>query len=84
MPMNWNVNFAARELIIIMYFAAWLLYSSNKVNKATVMTFFVLSIVDALLYFYNYKLGGFGLVYYWFAGVWILIFNWKQIAKWKG
>jgi hypothetical protein len=43
----------------------------------------ILAIFDALLYFYNYKLGGFGLVYYWFTGIWIMVYNWKSIIKWR-
>lgn len=62
------------EVINIMYFAAWILYKKNRVNKTTVTTFLWLAIMDICLYFYNYKLSGFGLVYFWFTGFWLLTY----------
>lgn len=82
MPECWNVKFALSEVVIIMYFLAWWLYKENKVNRTTVIVFFWLAILDTILYFYNYKLGGFGLVYYWFVGFWILVYYWKRLTKW--
>lgn len=72
------------EVIIIMYFAAWLLYRPNKINRTTVIAFFWLAILDCFLYFYNYKLSGFGAVYFWFIGFWYLTFKAKKWTKPSG
>lgn len=72
MAESWNVKYALDELVIMMYFTAWLLYRVNIINRVTVASFFALSILDTAFYFYNYKLGGFGAVYFWFIGFWLL------------
>lgn len=86
MPVRWNIRFAADQLIVIIYFLAWLLYYANKVNKTTVLAFFWLAVFDTFLYFWNYKTQGYGSIYLWFAGFWLLCYyGWiwyDQINTW--
>ncbi len=79
MPESWNLKFAMDEIVIILYFLAWMLWKSNVVNRTTVVAFFVLAIMDTLLYFYNYKLYAFGNVYCWFIVLWGMIFYLKKM-----
>lgn len=81
MAESWNVYFVCQELIVIMYFVAWYFWQSNKINFATVISFILLAIMDMAMYFYNYKLGGFGVVYFWFIGFWVVAYNWNLIKK---
>lgn len=80
----WNVKFAIAEILPIMYFAAWILYRNNKVNRTTIWAFFWLAIFDTIVYFYNYKLHDFGNIYFWFAAFWALSFYGKKITNWLG
>lgn len=82
MSLAWNVKLAANQLIIILYFIAWILYVPNKVNRTTIVAFLLLSIVDTFLYFYNYKTEEFGKVYVWFAFFYALVYFGKRISKW--
>lgn len=75
MVLSWNVTFVGFQANIIMYFLAWILYKKNRVNDTTVVSFFVLSILDTFFYFYNYKLHGMWVIYACFVIVWAIIFN---------
>lgn len=83
MVMAWNVTFAGMQLTIILYFVAWLLYRSNKVNRTTVLAFFWFAIFDTIVYFYNYKIRDFGQMYYWFAAFWVISYYWKNNWLWN-
>lgn len=82
MPLPWNVKYAEGQFIIILYFLAWLYYKPNKLNRTTVIAFFWLAILDTVLYFYDFKTGNFGRVYFWFAGFWLLSYNWVPLTDW--
>lgn len=79
MAVSWNMKFAMDEIVIVFYFLSWSAWKSNRINKTTVTSFLFLAIMDTLLYFYNFKLWGFGSVYYWFIGFWLLAYFWKNI-----
>jgi len=81
MLISWNIKFVEMEVVVIMYFLAWTFYIKNRINKTTVEAFLILSIVDILFYFYNYKLGGFGSVYLWFALIWLVIYYKYSIKR---
>lgn len=83
MPMlvHWNLKFAEQQINIIIYFVAWLLWQPNRINKTTIWAFFWLAIFDTLMYFYNYKTGGFGKIYFWFVGFWLVAYYWQLIKK---
>ena len=78
MAQSWNVYFASQELIIILYFVAWYFWKDNRINHTTVVSFIFLAILDMIMYFYNYKLGGFGLIYFWFIGFWLVAYKTKK------
>ncbi len=79
MLISWNVKFVVSELSVIAYFAAWILWKSNIVNRTTIVAFFWLAIVDMILYFYNYKTGqNYGIIYFGFA-----IFFWVTVYLYK-
>ena len=81
MLVSWNIKFVEMEVVTILYFLAWLFYLKNRINKTTVVTFLILSIIDVGFYFYNYKLGGFGSVYLWFALIWLIIYYRHSIKR---
>lgn len=81
MTVQWNVKQAVDELNCILYFVAMLLYRKNKVNATTVKTLIFFAILDALLYFYDYKTYSFGPVYFWVATVWILMYFWRPATN---
>ena len=81
MLISWNIKFVEMEVVVIMYFLAWTFYIKNRINKTTVEAFLILSIVDILFYFYNYKLGGFGSAYLWFALIWLVIYYRHSIKR---
>ncbi len=85
MPVSWNVKLAEQQLILIMYFVAWILYYPNKANKTTVWAFLFLAILDTVMYFWNYKSSKYGSVYLWLLGFWLIVFFWKQTTDylWK-
>lgn len=82
MLLHWNIKNVASQLSVIAYFVAWVLWRDNKVNKTTVKAFLWLAVMDTILYFYNYKTNGFGSVYFWFAGFWLLSYYWVSITHW--
>lgn len=79
MPVSWNIKYACDEVVIILYFVAWLLYRTNRVNTTTVRVFLLLAIMDIILYFYDFKMHSFGSVYFWFIGLWIFMFYRNKI-----
>lgn len=82
MLIKWNMKYVEAQVIVILYFAAWWLWKPNKVNWTTVIAFFWLAIIDTCMYFYDYKTGDFGKVYYWFVGIWFLVYKWHSITAW--
>lgn len=75
MTIQWNVKMALDELNVILYFiAAWLFGKfPNNVNRVTIIIFIALAIVDAGLYFWNFKTINYHYVYFCMAAVWILM-----------
>ena len=66
MTMQWNVKFLCDEINVILYFVAFYLYGKypNRTNKATVLSFLFLAIVDMALYFWNFKTIDYHYVYF--------------------
>lgn len=82
MTVQWNIKYASMQLVVILYFLAFVLYVKNKVNRTTVLAFLILSILDTALYFYNFKTQSFGSVYLWFAFFWIWMYYGKDFYNW--
>lgn len=82
MTIQWNVKFLSQEVCIFAYFLAWILYHPNRVNRTTVLAFAWLSVFNIFLYLYNYKLGGFGAIYFWYAAFWILSYKGNDWLNW--
>lgn len=82
-PMSdaWNVKFAGLQLMYILYPLAALLWHNNYINKATAITFVVFAVMDTLMYFWNYKTAGYGVVYLWYMVIWVLVY--KAIRLWQ-
>lgn len=74
MEIQWNVKFLSDQVNFILYFLAMLFYNRNRVNKATVITFIILSVIELGMYFHNYKTLHYGSVYVWSLGIWLLVF----------
>lgn len=82
MTLDWNITQAVNELNSILYFLAWLLYVRNKANRAIIKGFFCLAIMDAIMYFCNYKTEDFGSVYFWYAGFCLFFYKGIDWFKW--
>jgi hypothetical protein len=77
MSMAWNVRYISDQLIFILYPIAVLLWKNNRVNTVTAKCFILLAIIDTLFYFWNYKTTDYGIVYFWYVGLWLLIYYLK-------
>lgn len=82
MTVAWNVRFAANQVQLILYPLAALLWRHNRVNKSTARCFYVLAIMDTIMYFWNYKTTDYGYIYFWYVGFFLIIHFGKNIAAW--
>lgn len=78
MLIHWNVKLFTDQLLFIIIFVAAYFYDRNRINKATIQTFICFSILDSILYFYNYKTYGYGYVYILLPFIWITFYKWEQ------
>lgn len=85
MSVQWNVKYLTDQILPILYFIAMLKYRRNRINEATVKTWIYFSILDMIMYFYNYKTYQYGGVYLWVVLIWVLTYWGKDIASflWK-
>lgn len=81
MEIQWNVKNLSDQIVQILYFLAMFFYNGNRVNKTTVVTFIVLSIIELGMYFHNYKTLHYGSVYVWTLGIWFALYNQYFIRK---
>lgn len=79
MEIQWNIKYASDQVNAIIYFVAMLLYLPNRINRTTVITFIILCIVDAAMYFHNFKTLYYGSVYLWTIILWLFLYNIKAI-----
>jgi len=70
MEMQWNVKYLSDQVNLILYFLAMFIYKENGINRATVITFLSLSIIDLGMYFHNFKTLHYGSVYVWMLLTW--------------
>jgi hypothetical protein len=77
MTMQKNVKEAGSELIFILYFiAAWFFAKyPNRVNKTTVLTFICFMVMDAAMYFVNFKTWHYGYIYFVIALIWLYLYH---------
>lgn len=82
MTIQWNVKFVCEEAIGIIYFIAMWFFAKypNKVNRVTVILFICLAIVDAALYFWNFKTVNFHYVYFCMVAGWIVLLR-KELKQ---
>lgn len=74
-----NVKNALDQVNYILYFTAFLVFAvslkqRNRINYTTITVFLLFMIVDALMYFWNYKTWHYGFVYFGLILVWLLLF----------
>jgi len=81
MTTAWNLKYAGLQVVVIMYFVAWLLYKPSKFNRIMVRAFFLLAILDTVLYFWDFKLHDYGSVYYWFAAFVGISYCWQRFTE---
>lgn len=77
MSLAWNVRYACDQLIWVLYPIAVLCWKSNRVNTVTAKCFILLAVADAMFYFWNYKTTDYGIVYFWYMGLWVLLYYLK-------
>lgn len=79
MPLQQNVKIATDEGWFIFIFAIMYVAlvggQNNRINRTTVKAFIWFCVMDAILYFYNYKGEFYGFNYTFLMIVWILIYN---------
>lgn len=75
MFIHWNVKYVSDELWGILMACAILVYKPNRINKTTVTAYLYFCIVDAGMYFYNYKLKEYESIYTFLLIAWIIIYN---------
>lgn len=76
MSMQWNVKMAGDELIYVCIALAFLFWDDNRVNRTAIRVFLIYTVLDLLMYFYNYKQrGGYEWVYLAIIISWIIIYN---------
>lgn len=71
---QWNVKYLADQINAILYFVAMFYYNRNRINRATVVTFVLLCVLDLLMYLHNAKSLNYGSVYVWTFGLWAVIY----------
>lgn len=79
MTVQWNIKYLVAQVNVTLYFLAMYFYCGydNKVNFATVAAFILFSLVDTLMYLYNFKRYGYGISYLILCVLWILAYLWK-------
>lgn len=77
MLIHWNVKYATDELWSILMVCAILVYKPNRINKTTVTAYLYFCIVDAGMYFHNYKLRDYESIYTFLLIAWVVIYNVK-------
>jgi hypothetical protein len=83
MTVQWNIKYLTNQVNMTLYFVALFLfaYYPNRVNFATVSAFILFSLVDTLMYLYNFKRYEYGLSYFILLILWILAYLWKTPKK---
>lgn len=85
MTIGWNVKMYADQLQWIVFAIAAYSYGrfSNRINKASMITFLIWTLFDFFVYIYNYKTLGYFVTYFWLPVVWFLAYFWnsKQADK---
>jgi L-lactate permease len=74
MEIQWNLKYLADEINAILYFFSFYFYRKNSINKATLITFIIFCLIDAVMYVHNFKTLFYGSVYVWLGGIWVIVF----------
>ncbi len=78
MTLSWNLKYLEGQILVPLYFIAFLFYRPTKVNRTTVRTFVYFGVIDTIMYFYDFKNPMFfGSVYAWILAIWFLVYYWK-------
>jgi hypothetical protein len=75
MTLQWNVKLVAGQVASVFIFLSICLYRRNRINTTTVHTFFIISMVDLGMWFYNFKTYHYGFIYILLLLIWIIIYN---------
>lgn len=81
MTIAWNIRTLASGLQPMIWFAAFWFYKPNRANRSALAAFILATSLDFLMLMYNYKRWGYGHLYLWVAGFWLLVFFWSQIKS---
>jgi hypothetical protein len=79
MSRQWYAKLIGLQINYTLYFFALYLYGgySNRVNRSSAVAFILFSLVDTLMFFYNYKTYGYGLAYFILLILWISAYLWQ-------
>lgn len=77
MAVQWNVKFVCMQATALLIALGVYTYKENPVNRTAAACLVVYEIADTLLYFYNYKLYGYGWVYIGLAAFGIIYYHRK-------
>lgn len=81
MAVQWNVKFVCMQATALLIAIGFYYYRSNRLNRTAVVSLVMYQIVDTLLYFYNYKLNGYGWIYIGVVAFGIIYYNWQFKRK---
>lgn len=77
MPIQWYIKLIGLQVNYTLYFLALYLYGENRINRASAVAFILFSLVDTLMFFYNYKTYGYGSAYFILLILWISAYLWQ-------
>jgi len=79
MTPKWNMQFLEAQILVPLYFFAFICWRPTKVNRTTIRAMAYMGVVDTFLYFYNFKNPlFFGSFYVWLFAMWILVYYWRS------
>lgn len=81
MALQWNIKYVCMQAQGIIIAFALLYYHRNRINNTVAAAFVFYNIADTVLYFYNYKLYGYGYVYLLIVLFGIIYYYWQFNKK---
>lgn len=81
MTTAWNVKLLCDQVALICYAAAMLTWVNNRMNRTTAWAFLLWTVMDMAMYFYNYKTGLYGAVYFWYGIFWFAIYYTQELRS---
>ena len=85
MSIGWNIKYAASQFQFIIIALMVITYARerNKVNKVSVFVFLLWTVLDTVVYFFNFKQFEYHIMYIFLPLAWFSFYYWKgKKADW--